>query len=194
MANQWTCPEDPPTLLTTTVCLSALSKDMRGELDLTDRIEKKCPKPECRTLTTVHRLLVEMAPHDPCDSSLAKYFNGRLVVERLVTIFDQDGNHRGFHAGDFQWFGQGVQAAGRISGMTNVGTHRKPVFEPCQECGDRGVMEGRLCGSVVETEFGELKGCQVIGVYRIRFDPQEGGAQGSVEGTFEGVIVCPCQA
>jgi len=192
MPNGWTCPDDPSYLLERDVCLNALSKDLEGGLELLDRKEHRCEKPECATLTTVHRLKVEVLPHPPCDSHLGSLLNGTLVVERLVTVFDQDGMHRGFHAGDFQWFGQGAMAVGRISGVTNAGTHREPAFQACQRCESPGVMEGRLCGSIVDTQTGELKECQVIGDYRIRFDPSQGGGSGGVRGTFEGVLVCPC--
>lgn len=192
MPEEWSCPDDPPALWKRDVCLNALSKDWRGELNLEEREEHACNKPECKTFKTIHRLKVGVQPHPPCDSSLAKYFDGTLVVERLYTVFDQNGNQRGFHAGDFEWFGQGVRVAGRISGMTNVGTHREPVFEPCERCHHPGIMEGRLCGSVVETDVSELRENQVIGIYRILFDPSEGGGSGSVRATFEGVIVSPC--
>jgi hypothetical protein len=110
-----------------------------------------------------------------------------------VSVFDQDGLHRGFHAGDFVWQGvPGLQVVGRISGVTNVGTHRAPAFKDCQKCDDKGVMEGRLCGQIASTSNVALNGCQVIAAYRINFDPGAAGGQGAVRGTLEGMIICSC--
>jgi hypothetical protein len=114
-----------------------------------------------------------------------------LFVGRLVTAFEIDGEHRGFHAGDFEWtVTAGLKVAGRMSGVTNVGTHREPPFKPCQKCDERGVMEGRLCGQVTTSQDPALKRCQVIAAYRIRFDPSRKGGNGDVEGTLEGLIIC----
>ena len=77
--------------------------------------------------------------------------------------------------------------------MTNVGTHRAPVFKECQSCDDIGVMEGRLCGQIASTSHPALNGCQVMADYRIKFDPGVAGGQGAVRGTLEGVIICSCQ-
>lgn len=80
---------------------------------------------------------------------------------------------------------------GRISGMTNVGTHREPAFFPaCQRCDDTLVMEGRLCGSVVSSQDPRLKNSQVFGVYRIRLYSLTNASD--VKGTFEGVLLRPC--
>jgi hypothetical protein len=38
----------------------------------------------------------------------------------------------------------------------------------------------------------ELIGCNVNGIYLLRFDANPKGGDGGVQGTFEGVIVCPC--
>jgi hypothetical protein len=186
------CLDEPPVLLTERVCVHDLSKDVRGELDLNDSELEKCVAPECRTLKTVHRLRVEVRGHD-CDSHLGKLLDGKLVVDRLVTAFEEDGHHRGIHAGDFRWESEGAVIAGRMSGVTNAGTHRAPVFEPgCERCAERGVLTGRLCGEVVEAHVGELRECKVVAIYKIRFDPSEDGGSGTVYGTLEGMVICPC--
>lgn len=193
MPPQVKCPDDPSSILKQDMCVNSLSKDTRGKLTLSDSKEHKCSDPGCITLKTIHSLKIKAKAHKPCDSSISRYLNGDIVVERLVTAFDQDGNHRGFHAGDFLWSGVGIKAAGRISGITNAGTHREPVFKACQSCDDRGVMEGRLCGQIIESQDPKLKDCQIVAVYRIKFDPSKTGGQGVVEGVIEGVIVCPCK-
>lgn len=79
-----------------------------------------------------------------------------------------------------------------MSGMTNEGTHRKPVFEACQECGERGVMEGRLCGRLVDAADPRLAGAQVTAAYRFAFDASEDGGRGAFQGTVEGLVVRNC--
>jgi hypothetical protein len=188
------CLDDPATILKQPMCLHALSKNLKGNLKLSVKEEQKCEKPECVTLKTVHVLKLKVITNEPCDSKLGGLLSGEIVVERLVTAFDQNGGHRGFHAGDFTWTASGIHAAGRLSGMTNVGTHRKPAFEPaCQECATRGVMEGRLCGQILEAKMPEMAGCQIIGSYRLRYDPSSTGGSGTVVGVIEGVLICPCK-
>lgn len=102
--------------------------------------------------------------------------------------------HRGFHAADFVWFGAGgLKLEGRMSGVTNEGSHRLPI-KACQRCDDRGIMEGRLCGQVTTAPDPTLKGCQVIAAYRIKFDPSVRGGSGRAVGTIEGVIISPCRS
>ena len=192
MATQ--CLDDPATILQKDWCLNALSKDLSGTLTLADSKPHQCHVPACKTLKTVHQLKLKAVTHAPCDSKAGILLDGPIAVDRLVTVFDQDGTHRGFHAGDFVWQGAaGIQVTGRISGVTNEGTHRLPAFTDCQKCDDKGVMEGRLCGQIASTSTPALNGCQVIAAYRIKFDPGATGGQGGVRGTLEGVIICACK-
>lgn len=193
MPRQVQCPDDPSTILRQAMCLSALSKDLKGQLRLNASRPRACENPPCKTLKTIHALKLEARAHRPCDSSMGKAFDGIILVERLVTAFDQDGEHRGFHAGDFKWTGTGVRVVGRMSGVTNVGTHRRPAFKDCQSCDARGVMEGRLCGKVVVARDPALRDCQIMAAYRISFKPGAEGGNGPVVATLEGVIICPCR-
>ena len=193
MAPQVQCLDDPATIFEKTMCLNALSKNLRGTLKLADSKQQECHVPPCKTLKTVHELKLTPVSNPPCDSRLARPFGGVIRI-KLISAFDQDGEHRGFHAGDFEWVGTaGVKVRGRISGVTNLGTHRLPVFADCQRCDARGVMEGRLCGQVVAADDPALKNCQVVAAYRIKFDPGLAGGSGAVQGVLEGVISCPCQ-
>jgi len=188
------CIDDPGTILQKDWCVSPVSKDLTGALKLTDSKPHQCHIPACKTLKTVHLLKLRVAAHAPCDSAAAKVLDGEMVIERLVTVFDQDGSHRGYHAGDFTWTGAaGLHVTGRISGITNAGSHRAPAFTACQKCDDKGVMEGRLCGQIVSTADAALNGCQVTADYRIKFDPSTTGGQGDVRGTLEGIILCACR-
>ncbi|HEX4966782.1 MAG TPA: hypothetical protein VF173_38585 [Thermoanaerobaculia bacterium] len=188
----WTCPDDPSVLEKADVCLRALSKDLDGVMNPQNIRPHICQDPGCQTLTTVHDLEMSVKMHLPCDDpEWGPVFDGSFTVQKLVTIFDKDDMGRGLHAGDFLWTGAGVQVTGRISGMTNVGTHREPAFFPaCQQCDTREVMEGRLCGSVVKANDSKLENSQVFGAYRIHF--YAASVSSDVKGTFEGVLVRPC--
>jgi hypothetical protein len=187
------CLDDPATIFKQLMCVNAVSKNFKGTIKLVEKNEQKCAKPECRTLKTLHVLKIGVVSNNPCDSKLGKTLTGTILVEKLATAFDQDGTHRGFHAGDFLWKTATFVAQGRISGVTGAGTHRKPVFNDCQPCDARGFMEGRICGEIVETSKPELKGCQIIGTYRMRFTPTATGPNGAGQGSIEAVLVCPCE-
>ncbi len=186
------CLDDPATIFKQKMCVNAVSKNFKGTIKLIQKDEQKCAKPECRTLKTIHVLKTSGGSNSPCDSKLGKLLTGGLSIERLVTAFDQDGTGRGFHAGDFVWKTASFTLEGRISGVTNAGTHRLPIFKDCQPCNARGFMEGRICGQIVETNKPELKGCHLIGTYRMQFDPTATGPSGAGAGTIEAVLVCPC--
>lgn len=184
---------DPDALFDRRVCLDEVSKDLDGELYLIESQIQVCDQRDCRTLKTFHGLRLHVASHEPCDSELARQLDGTLVVRQLVTAFaNGSGERRGTHKGRFRWHGDGLLAEGYLSGLTNAGTHREPIFEPCQPCHARGFMEGCFHGHVVEAEHRALRGCRLRGTYRLRFDPSDEGGEGGIEGTLEGVVVCPC--
>lgn len=186
------CLDDPATILKQRMCVNSVSKNFKATIKITQKDEQKCEKPECRTLKTISALKIGVVSNNPCDSKLGKTLTGSILIERLATAFDQDGTGRGVHAGDFVWKTASFAIEGRISGVTNAGTHRKPIFNDCQLCDARGFMEGRICGQIVDTTKPELKGCQLIGTYRMRFTPTATGPNGAGQGTIEAVLVCPC--
>lgn len=189
------CLDDAAELWKRRVCMHPVSKNVEGRLELLDRERQVCTVDdrECRTLKTDHLLRGRVTSHEPCDSSVGRLLDGELVVRRLVSAFvDGSGENRGTHTGAFRWRGDGMLVEGELSGMTNVGTHREPVFGPCQECHERGVMEGRLCGRVVKAKDERLLGCVVTASYRIRFDPSEGFQDTGFAATIEGLVVCSC--
>jgi hypothetical protein len=187
--------EDHRELWKTQICLSPVSKDVSGELRLFDSELQQCSDQECRTLKTDHVMTLNVNGNrdDRCDSRLAGILDGRLLVRPLITALIDDGEHRGTHTGDFIWKGAGARVEGTLSGMTNVGTHRKEPFEPCQECFAPGYMEGRLCGQIVRAAEERLVGCTVTAVYLFRFDASQGFRDSPVSGTIEGVVVCACE-
>ncbi len=196
MASTTGCLDDPAALLEQRVCIHNVSKDARGTLELNAKEPEACGTPECVTLKTVHRFKVELRRHE-CDSKSGALLDGTLVVERLVTAFERDGLQRGVHAGDFDWFidGGGL-IRGRISGITNAGTHRAPVFKPCERCHEPGVLIGRLCGEIEQAPPGAdyLQRAKVVATYKVQFKASDqGGDDPDIQGTVEGVVIVPCQ-
>jgi hypothetical protein len=188
------CPDDPRHIESELMCLYAVSKDFRGELRLEESEIEDCEQRRCKTLKTRHLLRLEVASHRECDSEEAGVFGGVLQSKDLASAFvDGSGDNRGFHGATFLWRDpqSGVYITGTLSGMTNAGVHREPAGKDCQRCDERGVMEGRLCGQIRRGPR-ELRGCNIIGIYLLRFDANAKGGDGAVQGTFEGVIVCPC--
>jgi hypothetical protein len=181
-------------LLERTICLSALSKNLKGELRPLHHALERCAKLRCRTLKTIHFVHLKVTTNRPCDSRTGQLLDGDLTIRNLVTAFEGgDGTKRGVHEGDFIWQGRSLIAIGSLSGITNAGTHRKPPFDACQTCDAEGFMEGRFCGTIRRSERPQLVGCQVIGTYRFRFKPTRAeGGQGGISGTMEGEIVCAC--
>jgi hypothetical protein len=187
------CDGTPAELLASELCLDELSKDAQGDLNFVDAERHECREKDCLTLTTEHVLRLELTSH-ACDSELGALFDGRLVSKDLVSVFVAgSGERRGMHTGTFIWKPAAGIAQGRLSGMTNEGTHREPAFDACQRCDERGVMEGRLCGRIIRPADRRLAGAQVFAVYRLRFDPSESGGQGPVAGTIEGLVVRTCR-
>jgi len=187
-----TCFDDPGDVVHDGFCLDAISKNVKGTVSIAAISRRQVQPDGCQTWRTMGPLKLTTSTHEPCDSelSLRRLDKGSFVVERLATAYEIDGLRRGFHAGDFKWSGRHVTIEGRMSGITNAGILRAPVFEgDCEECASRGIMIGRLCGEVVGSA-GELDGAKVVAVYRFKAGrPTKRGASGSVVGTIEGVIV-----
>jgi len=186
------CDGRPAELAEAILCLDELSKNVEGELLLVEAERHECRELDCTTLTVEHLLRVKVSTHD-CDSELGKLFDGTLVSKDLTTVYvDGSGLRRGMHTATFAWRTSVGLVQGRMSGMTNEGTHREPPFKGCQKCGDIGVMEGRLCGRLLRTENPKLVGAQVTAAYRFAFDATEKGGEGGLRGTIEGLVVRNC--
>ena len=193
MDAQFPCPDHPKRLYETKVCLSAVSKDVRGDLRLLEDRPEECPEEDCRTLKTIHLLYLEAVPGTGDCDSLGDTLNGRLYTKDLIHAFtNADSTQRGVHAGTFQWVGQGARATGSLSGISNAGTHRAEPFDPCQRCHEPGWMEGRLCGSIEQATNQRLVGCQLIGSYRLRLEGGFADPSAAVRGTVEGLVICDC--
>ncbi len=194
--------DEPMALYQREVCLLPVSKNLRGRINLTLSEAQVCDDEPCQTLKTLHSLQLSVASED-CDGEASACLDGGpppvLAVPNLAHALIDDGGGRGPHTGDFFWQGECMRVIGSLSGMTNVGTHRNPVFDDCQTCDERGVLEGRLVGRVVRARDERLVGCCLTAVYRMRFepnpafDPEVTPGQPNIHGTLEGVIVCPCE-
>src|SRR5687768_16111827 len=99
-------------LIDRVVCVTPLSKDLEGGLDLVHSERESCRTLRCKTLETQHHLKLRVARHD-CDADVAKLLDGTLASGDLVHKFaDADGNRRGIHEGTFRWSGSGTLATG----------------------------------------------------------------------------------
>ena len=193
------CLDEAPLILKTSMCLAALSKNLTGSLGNPKRNLQKCEKSGCITAKPLGGLQLKPAirPASPCDDrKWGRIFNGPITVKALATAYlipaggstgGPDGAHRGFHAGEFVWTIVGGTVVGRISGMSNVGTHRPPAFGPCQVCNTPNVMEGRLCGAVQVPADHPLYGSRVMASYRLAVQEKN-----VIKGVLEGVVILPC--
>ena len=186
------CDGRPAELARAVLCLDELSKDVKGNLMIVEAEVHECRQLDCKTLTVEHVLEGEVSSH-LCDSGLGKQFDGRITSRDLTSVFvDGSGMRRGMHTGTFAWQTAAGIVQGRMSGMTNEGTHREPAFEGCQKCGDLGVMEGRLCGRLVDAADPGLARAQVTAAYRFAFGADDKGGEGRLQGTIEGLVVRNC--
>jgi len=170
-------------------CVRNLSKDLRGDMALLEDRRHQCRASGCTTLTTTQVLWVDVAPL-ACDSAGSFGFDGRLVVERLVTVLETDTGHRGVHTGDFRWTDGGVVVDGSLHGITNVGGG--PAPGDAAERPPFGLLMGRLSGRVERCPREPAAvGALVTGVYRLHVK-QTGDRQGPVAGVLEGALLIPC--
>jgi hypothetical protein len=170
------------------ICMWAVSKDLRGEFTDAESENQECRRPSCLTHKGRLRLKTRVIPHRPCDSVASHAFDGDMEGE-LVFAYIDNGHGRGYHSGRIEWRGRASRLIGRMSGVTNAGTHRNPLA-PCEPCDRRGHMEGRLDAVVVD---GEHKGCRVLATYAINFDASFRVQNTAILGTLEGVLICPCE-
>lgn len=187
------CTDDHQSIRNSKFCLYELSKNAKGVIEIFEQDREEC-RQDCTTLRTRHGLKLETSSHDPCDSSKGRLLGGTLHSPNLTHAFkDGDANGRGVHGGTFRWENGVVGAEGTLSGITNAGTHRDPLFKECQPCDANGYMEGRFCGRIIYDQEGVLTGCQIIGTYRFFVKGGFDEGQTSIFGTLEGMIVCPCR-
>jgi hypothetical protein len=170
------------------ICMKAVSKDLRGQFFVKEQEVQECKRPRCVTLKARLHFELQVRPHRRCDSVAARVLDGSIEGE-LVFALIENGYGRGYHLGSFRWSGAAATLVGRMSGVTNAGTHRDPVA-PCEPCDRRGHMEGRLDAVVVD---GEYQRCRVLATYVIDYDTSHEAQDTAIIGTLEGVLICPCE-
>jgi hypothetical protein len=189
------CADRPGDIRCPRMCLYSISKDIKGELRVIDRVSEECGDPRCVTMKVIDFVQAEASSNKNCESDQGRYFNPELKIYDLTHAFvDGDPKRRGFHGGSFRLGGQAGIIDGTISGMTNVNTHRRPFFEGPEpdDCDVPFLMEGRFCGTVQRARDDKLVGAQAIGTYRFRLEEGFDAEKSSIVGTMEGVIVVSC--
>ena len=125
-------------------CVYEVSKELKGQLNGIKVNSETCDKLQCITLKTEHELQSEVSSH-LCDSAQGKKLDGKIHA-RIIHGLVNDGKGRGAHYGKFELFSiTGIVVNGRMWGITNAGTHHKPVTD-CERCDQRGHMEGQTSG------------------------------------------------
>src|SRR4029079_5708851 len=85
-------------ILERNICLSALSKNLNGELKPLYHTLERCAQLTSRPLKTIHFLELRVATNAPCDSAPGKLLDGNFIVRNLITAFETgDGAARGTH-------------------------------------------------------------------------------------------------
>jgi len=209
------CKDSASYLLGQLMCLEPFSKNVeRGELRLVlDGPIEFCSgltSRECNSYKTIHQLNLDIITNEPDDRGCnsgdqlegGRRLDGRLYVCNLIHAFTSPFDpRRGFHGGNFTWVDapNGIVAEGKLSGITNAGTHRLPLpppegcEQPCQKCWAPGFMEGRFCGTIRRSHADpSLLGCQIVGIYKLRFEGELNQRRNPVTGVLEGVIIFEC--
>jgi hypothetical protein len=176
-------------------CVTALSKRIdRGRIGDPERERRQCDdEPRCLSLTTRQSLELDLRTF-ACEEEPEASILGVIRVLDLIHVFDGSADGRGFHSGDFRWESAGLLAFGRMSGITNAGTHHEPVME-CQECRSPGFLQGQLCGSIAWAQDTSLRGAHLFANYVLRARDIAGDGipkQEDILGTLEGVLVRGC--
>jgi hypothetical protein len=186
------CPDDPRLMLEQRTCVTALSKIALGRIGPPEPERRECDDPPCLTVTTRQELELDDIQPFGCDQDPVP-LRGVLRIVDLIHVFDKNAEERGFHSGDFRWESDGTLVFGRMSGITNAGTHHPPVLE-CQDCRAPGFLQGRLCGSIARTPDPALRGAQVFANYLLHVEELRGDGipEQRVRGTVEGVLVRGC--
>ena len=177
---------DPVAFHKEPICMVPVSKDLSGRFIQKAVDKQECKSPRCSTLKALHAFELKVTSHKQCDKepdALDGALKGKLSFAYIDT-----GEYRGYHTGKFEWSGSASRLIGRLSGVTNAGTHRDPLMD-CEKCEAPGHMEGRLDAVVVR---GEHQGCRLLATYMVGFDQSADAADTKAQGTLEGVLICSC--
>jgi hypothetical protein len=171
------------------ICMIRVSKDWNGEIMVPEEDTQRCSDPRCTTVKGLIKIESTVQRHRRCDSVAAGGLDGDIAGLFAFNHIDS-GHGRGYHIGKIDWLGGGSKLIGRMTGITNAGTHRLPLMQ-CERCEEPGHMEGCLEAVVV---VGQHKGCRLIATYAIEFDPGVTPQPTAFRGTLEGVLICDCNS
>jgi hypothetical protein len=193
------CADKPEDIRCPRMCLTSISKNLRGDVLLIDVEKEECGEPRCVTLKLINFAQMRATSNEPCDTQGAQggLFDGTLKLYDLIHAFiDGSPETRGWHGASFRLEGPDGTIDGTFSGLTNANTFRDPFNgEHGRECRVQNVMEGRFCGTVQRAGQEQLVGAQAIGTYRLFAEKgfMERNPPGlPIYGTLEGVIVVTC--
>ncbi|MCH9687953.1 MAG: hypothetical protein K0V04_41370 [Deltaproteobacteria bacterium] len=173
-------------------CLLVVSENCEGQIDSVDRRINSCGAGRCDSLRVEFGMDLTLSSHSPCDQSNGR-FDGKFRVRELITAYAGPlSKHRGVHRGRFTWHTKtGSTIRGDITGLTNVGTARRPASNCGEHCDNPGTMEGQLQGRLHHAHTPTLDNAEVVGTYRFRFDPTRSELT-TIRGVIEGMVLIPC--
>ncbi len=105
-------------LLERNICLSALSKNLKGELKPLHHALERCAKLKCRTLKTIHFLELRVTTNAPCDSPPGRLLDDHRVRKRRR---DATGHPRGRLP---------LEGKGSGCGRVDLGNHQRRYPPP----------------------------------------------------------------
>ena len=189
------CFEKPTEVFERPFCIHRVSKNWEGWAERRDARVQPCAEHDCRPLKTVTDLRLATVPA-LCDTPPAHALE-TLHAPAFFSAFEfiPANRARGVHAADFTWNGPGLSVVGQMVGTINANTARLPVDAVKPGCFVAGLVEGHLCGEVVEDASGQLDRAKLVGNYRFRvtLDPETGIVSTRGVGTFEGVLLQWCK-
>ena len=189
------CFDKPTEVFERPFCIHRVSKNWEGRAERRDARVQPCAEHDCRPLKTVTDLRLATVPA-LCDTPPAHALE-TLHAPAFFSAFEfiPANRARGVHAADFTWNGHGLSVVGQMVGTINANTARRPVDAVKPGCFVAGLVEGQLCGEVVEDASGQLDRAKLVGNYRFRvtLDPETGIVSTRGVGTFEGVLLQWCK-
>ncbi|MDH5605517.1 MAG: hypothetical protein OEY93_01405 [Anaerolineae bacterium] len=192
--------EEQKLMLAAPMCLYEISKDMKGDIHLDPEMThpEKCKNNlgECTTIKTIENIKMSVIDNGKCDSEISREVCMGDFSAKLMAVLRDNSDGRGYHSGRFRWeFKDLFVAQGRMSGITNAGTHRFPLLD-CEPCNALAHMEGFLDGYVTGINYiPETRGqeySRLVGSYAIQIDWHKGGMDGDLLGILEGMLIGPC--
>ena len=172
------------------VCLTQISKDLNGTLQVSKREPQICTGPGCETLKIFAAIQAQVTSHDPCDQH--PELDSNLTGELLFAFQVREAG-RGLFLGQAEWRNdKGLVLPGTMSEIVNAGTHRRPAAQCDELCNERERITGMFEGVVRNGP--QHQGCILLASYALRLHPDIPSLDTSFQGTVEGLLICPCSS